>query len=217
MAIVRVLVIDLDLGNIGSLMAALDRLGVYVKRLNQPPNDADSFSHVVLPGVGAYSAGMDALNSRGWNEWLRSIWTPLRKPLLGICLGMQLLSTRGFEGTDSGKPINGLNLIPGEVIVMNPGPDLVLPHVGWNNVHILNFDHPLFQDIVQDGDFYFVHSYAFQTQNDEHAQAVSHYGESFVVVVGDSILNVWGMQFHPEKSQKLGRRLLSNFLELKPC
>ena len=217
MAMVRVMVIDVGLGNIGSVLAALERLGVSVERLSQPPGDADSFSHVVLPGVGAYSAGMDALNTRGWNGWLHNIWAPLHKPLLGICLGMQLLSTKGFEGADSGKIVSGLNLIPGEVIRMDPGPGLALPHVGWNDVHFHHFDCPIFRGIVQDGDFYFVHSYAFKPYSAEHMQASSHYGSSFVVAVGDSIRNVWGMQFHPEKSQKLGRRLLSNFLGLKSC
>jgi len=216
MAMVKVMVIDVGLGNIGSVLAAFERLGVSVELLSQPPDDADSFSHVVLPGVGAYSAGMDALISRGWNGWLHNIWAPLHKPLLGICLGMQLLSTQGLEGADIGETVSGLNLIPGEVIRMDPGPGLALPHVGWNDVHFHNSDCPIFRGIVQDGDFYFVHSYAFKPYSAEHIQASSHYGSSFVVAVGDSIRNVWGMQFHPEKSQKLGSRLLLNFLGLKP-
>ena len=213
-----VLVIDAGLGNIGSVVAALERQSCTVQRLAAPPDlqTASGFSHAVLPGVGSFTAGMEALRQRGWADWLLQQWCPTGRPLLGICLGMQLLSNRGSEGAAcAGDPTTGLDLIPGSVERMHPDGDLPLPHVGWNAVDWSDSAGSLAEGLPPGGNFYFVHSYAFTPADPAHALARADYGGLFTAVVGRG--NCYGVQFHPEKSQRLGRHLLSNFLALGRC
>jgi glutamine amidotransferase len=214
-----VLVIDAGLGNIGSVVAALERQACTVKRLADPPDlpaEQRGFSHVVLPGVGSFAAGMEALRQRGWADWLLQQWCPTGRPLLGICLGMQLLASRGSEGAASvGAATTGLDLIPGTVERIHPDCGLPLPHVGWNAVDWQASAGPLAKGLPRGGDFYFVHSYAFNPADSAHALASADYGGMFTAVVGRGAC--YGVQFHPEKSQRLGRQLLSNFLALGPC
>lgn len=219
MATPQVLVIEAGLGNLGSVCAALERLGVQATRLASPPElPVDPpFSHLLLPGVGSFAAGMTALRQRGWDGWIRDSWLPTGWPMLGICLGMQLLASSGVEGSRVGEPVAGLDLIPGQVSQLLAGPDLVLPHVGWNSLRWQRPDLPLAAGFPPGGDVYFVHSFAFTPSRPQQALATCDYGTAFTAVVGDPAANVWGMQFHPEKSQKLGRRLLQNFLALGPC
>jgi glutamine amidotransferase len=213
-----VLVIDAGLGNIGSVVAAFERQACTVKRLADPPDlpATRGFSHVVLPGVGSFAAGMVALRQRGWADWLHQQWCPSRRPLLGICLGMQLLASRGSEGAASADAAtSGLDLIPGTVERIHPEGCLPLPHVGWNAVDWQASAAPLAKGLPPGGDFYFVHSYAFTPVDSAHALASADYGGMFTAVVGRCAC--YGVQFHPEKSQRLGRQLLSNFLALGPC
>ncbi len=213
-----VLVIDAGLGNIGSVVAALQRQIGTVQRLADPPGPeaTSGFSHAVLPGVGSFTTGMEALRQRGWADWLLGQWCPLDRPLLGICLGMQLLATRGSEGAVSADgATTGLNLIPGTVERIRPDGDLPLPHVGWNAVDWAGSAGSLAKGLPPGGDFYFVHSYAFTPADSAHALASADYGGMFTAVVGQG--TCYGVQFHPEKSQRLGRQLLSNFLALGPC
>jgi len=219
MPVPQVLVIEAGLGNLGSVCAALERLGVSFSRQCEPPTDkaAAPFTHLLLPGVGSFQAGMDALQQRGWDAWIHHCWLPSRRPMLGICLGMQLLASSGTEGSGNGSAIAGLDLISGDVRPLQVGPDLVLPHVGWNSVYWQQASMPLAAGFPPGGDVYFVHSYAFAPALAKQALATSHYGGSFAAVVGDPARNLWGMQFHPEKSQKLGRRLIQNFLALGLC
>ena len=212
-----VLVIDAGLGNIGSVMAALQRHHCSVQRLPQPPSPkaTDAFSHAVLPGVGAFSAGMEALKASGWEAWIKNMWCQADRPLLGICLGMQLLASEGVEGSPNGKSVVGLDLIPGRVDRLGVASDLVLPHVGWNALHWHSPASSLALGLPEGGDMYFVHSYAFQPSDPAHGLATSNYGGSFTAVVGRGAF--FGVQFHPEKSQRLGRRLLENFLAWPPC
>ena len=211
-----VLVIDAGLGNIGSVVAALQRHHCSVQRLPKPPSPEDTapFSHAVLPGVGAFSAGMKALQASGWDGWIKQTWCQSNRPLLGICLGMQLLASEGEEGVPDGV-VAGLDLIPGRVERLKVTSHLVLPHVGWNSLHWHSPQTPLAQGLPEGGDMYFVHSYAFQPRDSAHGLAVSDYGGSFTAVVGAGAC--YGVQFHPEKSQRLGRHLLHNFLNLPPC
>ena len=212
-----VLVIDAGLGNIGSVVAALRRHDCVVQRMPQPPTleETGAFTHVVLPGVGAYAAGMEALELTGWDAWIKETWCAANRPLLGICLGMQLLASEGVEGARDGVRIAGLQLIPGCVERIKVNSDLVLPHVGWNELHWHSPVSPLGQGLPDAGDLYFVHSYAFRPYDPAHGLASSDYGQRFIVVVGKGAC--YGVQFHPEKSQRLGRRLLANFLALSPC
>jgi glutamine amidotransferase len=126
------------------------------------------------------------------------------KPLMGICLGMQILSSIGSENTIS----DGLGLIPGEVKLMEGPENLKLPHVGWNNIS-LSQDHILLEGIKKNIDFYFVHSYCFHVHNKSQSIASTEYGNVFTSIVANE--NVFGTQFHPEKSQKNGLRILDNF------
>ena len=212
-----VLVVDAGLGNIGSVVAALQRHDCSVQRSPQPPSPeaSDAFTHTVLPGVGAFAAGMEALNASGWGAWIKQVWSQADRPLLGICLGMQLLASEGTEGAPEGGVVAGLDLIPGRVERLLVDPDLVLPHVGWNALHWRSPANALAQGLPEGGDMYFVHSYAFQPGEPAHGLAVSDYGQRFTAVVGRG--SCCGVQFHPEKSQRLGRRLLENFLALQPC
>lgn len=212
-----VLVIDAGLGNIGSVVAALQRHDCAIERLPQPPSSesTDAFTHAVLPGVGAFAAGMEALKGSGWEAWIKQVWCQADRPLLGICLGMQLLASEGTEGAPEGGGVAGLDLIPGRVERLHVDPDLVLPHVGWNALHWHSPANALAQGLPEGGDMYFVHSYAFQSGDPAHGLAVTDYGQPFTAVVGRG--SCYGVQFHPEKSQRLGRRLLENFLALPPC
>ena len=212
-----VLVIDAGLGNIGSVMAALQREDCISKRLAQPTSEEESakFTHVILPGVGSFAAGMQALNDRAWSEWIRETWCIQNRPFLGICLGMQLLASGGTEGAKEEKVIEGLGLIPGRVDRMKLDSDLVLPHIGWNNLHWTQPDNSLTRNLDDGSDMYFVHSYTFKTEDFADVIATSEYGQQFTAAVGRR--NCFGVQFHPEKSQGLGRRLLQNFLQIPVC
>jgi len=212
-----VLVIDAGLGNIGSVVAALQRHDCAIQRLIQPPSleATAAFSHAVLPGVGAFAAGREALMDSGWDLWIKQMWCRTDRPLLGICLGMQLLASEGWEGAPDGCRVAGLDLIPGGVERLSVASDMVLPHVGWNSLHWRFPACPLARGLPEGGDMYFVHSYTFQPSDPAHGLAESDYGGRFNAVVGRGAC--FGVQFHPEKSQRLGHRLLENFLALPPC
>ncbi len=211
----RVLVIDAGLGNIGSVKAAFERLSCRCERLEQPPlkNEFDEYSHAVLPGVGSFESGATALRSTGWEDWIKSQWYDSKKPFLGICLGMQLLATCGTEGSPTNETVKGLDLIPGIVDMLQVDGEYKLPHVGWNSVHWHETNSMLSLGLPKGGDMYFVHSYTFRAQECTHQLAFSDHGQKFTSVVGRG--SYYGVQFHPEKSQHLGRRLLKNFLDLK--
>jgi len=213
----NVLVIDAGLGNIGSVLAALQRQNCLSKRLQHPPTPETtlSFTHAVLPGVGSFAAGMEALRLSGWESWIKELWCQADRPFLGICLGMQLLATEGTEGSVEDGAIAGLDLIPGRVDRLKVDPDLVLPHVGWNALHWNTNSGALSCGLPDGGDMYFVHSYTFQPHEPLHRLAFSNYGYQFTSVVGRG--SCFGVQFHPEKSQRHGRRLLENFLHLPAC
>ena len=212
-----VLVIDAGLGNIGSVVAAFQRQDCFVQRASRPPSvDAvDAYSHAVLPGVGAFATGMQALKNSGWEAWIKEMWCKADRPLLGICLGMQLLASEGKEGAQEDAFVSGLDLIPGCVDRLTGDLDLVLPHVGWNELHWHNPACALAKGHPLGGDMYFVHSYAFYPANPAHGLASSPYGQEFTAVVSRG--SCYGVQFHPEKSQRLGHRLLENFLALPRC
>ncbi|WP_413295642.1 imidazole glycerol phosphate synthase subunit HisH [Synechococcus sp. MIT S9452] len=213
----KVLVIDAGLGNIGSVLAALRRQDCSVERLVQPPPLKSTFdyTHAVLPGVGSFATGMNALRVSGWEGWIKEVWCQDDRPFLGICLGMQLLASEGTEGLPENAVVAGLDLIPGSVNRLSVSSDFVLPHVGWNSLHWNRSCTALLHGLPEGGDMYFVHSYTFQPHDPSHCLAFSQYGQKFTAVVGRG--SCYGVQFHPEKSQRLGRRLLENFLVLPTC
>lgn len=195
-------IIDVGIGNLGSLRNALYNEGWDTVSVSAE-DDLAGLTHLILPGVGAFYAAMDRLTQRGLVEPIRR-FSAQGKPLLGICLGMQILAESGTEGGD----IPGLGLIPGRVIPITPGAGLRLPHVGWNNAMQVA-KHPVLIGIRNDVDFYFVHSYRFLATNAENVLAETDYGERFPTIVANG--NVVGVQFHPEKSQANGLRILDNF------
>ena len=195
-------IVDIGIGNLGSLRNALYNEGWDTVSVSAGDDFAD-LTHLILPGVGAFGAAMDKLTQCRLIKPIKQ-FVAQGKPLLGICLGMQILAESGTEGGD----ISGLGLIPGRVIQMVPGSDMRLPHIGWNNA-VQVAKHPLLIGISNDVDFYFVHSYRFVAKYREHVLAETEYCERFPTIVCNA--NVVGTQFHPEKSQVNGLRILDNF------
>lgn len=168
-------------------------------------NDIQKASHLVLPGVGAFGSAMEKIKSNLPLSLLEECLFQQKKPFLGICVGMQVLATYGTEfGT-----VEGLNWIPGSVEELKAG-SLPLPHVGWNDIQILEPHEGLFQGLEKHNDFYFVHKYVFKPENKQYAIASTDYGESFCSVIRKD--NIMGFQFHPEKSQQAGKKIALNFL-----
>jgi glutamine amidotransferase len=194
-------IIDYGMGNLRSVYNAFRSLDANV-RLITAKEQFEDITHLVLPGVGSFAKAMENLEQRALIEPIMQ-FAASGKPMLGICLGMQLLASKGFEPYES----KGLGLIEGEVVRMN-FTGVRIPHVGWNALE-LAIDHALFIGIRKQVDFYFVHSYFFKVRNQENILAHSEYGSRFPSVVYKG--NITGMQFHPEKSQKHGLRILHNF------
>ncbi|MBF0492106.1 MAG: imidazole glycerol phosphate synthase subunit HisH [Deltaproteobacteria bacterium] len=206
MSIRKVTLIDYGMGNLGSLRRSLEECEAEVTTL-EDPRELKTAPKIILPGVGAFGDGMKNLRERGWLEAIDSAVRDYKVPMLGICLGMQMMASKGFEGEEC----SGLNLIPGEVKRLLPRATERIPHVGWNEMQQA-VAHPLFEKIPNHSDFYFVHSYHFIPENSAHVLAKTPYCGEFVSCVGHE--NVLGVQFHPEKSSKAGFQLLRNFLAL---
>ena len=201
-----VLIIDYGMGNLGSVRRSFEECGADVQILKDP-QEFNGASRVVLPGVGSFKDGMEHLENRGWVDFIN--WMIEEKlPLLGICLGMQLLAEKGYEGGQ----VPGLGVIGGEVVRMDPQSDEErIPHVGWDDVCVTQST-SLFSDIPNESDFYFVHSYHFVPVCEDRIIATTPYCGGVVSAVQKN--NVFGVQFHPEKSSKSGRKLLENFLKV---
>ena len=213
----RVGVIDYGVGNIGSVMRALEELNVTPVLLSQI-GDMRAVDKLILPGVGSFTDCANLLNKGGWMEAISEEVQVTGKSLLGICLGMQLLATTSIEGAD-GNIVNstlGLNLIPGHVENLRTlGCNFRIPHVGWNDVKRCNESAGLFDGIQDNTDFYFVHSYVFVPNNPNHIIANTIYDITIAAAV--RYRNVWGTQFHPEKSSRAGLQLLYNFVNNSIC
>jgi glutamine amidotransferase len=206
----KVALVNYGMGNLASVRRALEDLDAIVVDAQHPAAlfDAD---RIVLPGVGAFAQGMERLEHGGWPEALQRLVGEEGRPILGICLGMQMLATEG----DEGGPRPGLGLVEGRIRRLDAlGCGLRIPHVGWNDVKHTD-SHPLFAHIGQDADFYFVHSFAFDAAHGGDVAAWTDYGVPVAAAVSRG--NVFGTQFHPEKSSKAGRQLLRNFLDHAPC
>lgn len=200
------LVIDYGMGNLGSIKRSLEECGADVI-VSDNPNDLESASLIVFPGVGAFKDGMKKLQERGWIDKIKKAVQEDKIPFLGICLGMQLLAETGYEG---GKT-QGLGLIPGEVNLLKAdSAETRIPHIGWNEVNLTK-DNPLFSGINNKTDFYFMHSYHFIPVQPDHILATTPYCGSFVAAVSSG--NIFGVQFHPEKSSRSGFQLLRNFIK----
>jgi glutamine amidotransferase len=195
-------IIDYGAGNIRSIEKALEHIGASVQ-VTDEPGIVNRAQAIVLPGVGSGGAAMSRMTERGLDDAIREA-TQQGKPFLGICLGMQLLADHHEEGE-----VDGLRLFPGEVRRIPHGPKI--PHMGWNQVRPLQTALAIFDDIPQDAYFYFAHSYYVEPQDSHGVAAVTEYGSTFCSVIVTE--QVWGTQFHPEKSGAAGLQLLSNFLK----
>lgn len=199
-----VLIVDYGMGNIASARRAIEECGGRAV-VSDDPKSVGAADRIVVPGVGAFGHAMARLRDRGWVDVLRSAVHQDGLPLLGICLGMQLLA----DESDEGVKTRGLGLIPGRVERIVPDdPAERVPHVGWNEVR--HQGARLFDGIPSGADFYFVHSYRFVPAGEGAILAVTPYAGETVSAVG--LGRVAGVQFHPEKSSRAGFRLLQNFL-----
>ncbi len=201
-----IVIIDYGMGNLRSAQKGLEKAG-YDAIISDDPADLNSAAGVVLPGVGAFKDCYDGLHARGFVDAVHEV-VAAEKPLLGICVGMQLLFDYGVEGDGS----EGLGIIPGRVVRFAPSSEtgLKVPHIGWNRVRpVAGNPCPLLADFDSARYMYFVHSYFPQPENPTHVYATTDYGMDFPSVVGRD--NVFGTQFHPEKSQHAGIALLRAF------
>jgi glutamine amidotransferase len=202
-----IVIVDYGIGNLRSVQKALERVGATAV-VTSDPAALDRAQGVVLPGVGAFGDGMDRLRQRGLVEpVLRQ--AEAGKPLLGICLGMQLL----FDESEEMGHQEGLGLLPGRVVRFPEG-ELKVPHIGWNQLRLAEPRPEMaLLEGVEDGAYaYFVHSYYPAAGEPGDLLATTEYGIEFASVVGRG--TIWGAQFHPEKSQDVGLRLLKNFVRL---
>ncbi len=203
-----VVIVDCGLSNIGSLRRALQACGARVS-VAREPSEAERSARIVLPGVGAFGDAARILRQRGWDRYIADRVGGDGVRLLGICLGMQLLVEESEEGDGRER---GLGLLPGVVRRLVPvTAQERIPHVGWNAVH-WQAGNPLFQEIRQGDDFYFVHSYHVTGVQPDHVAATTPYCGGFCSAVQGG--NVFGVQFHPEKSSIPGQMVLRNFLAL---
>ena len=199
----NIVIIDTGCANLSSVRMAIERLGVSAQ-VSKEAAVIRAADKLILPGVGTAKAAMHNLQERGLVDLIREA----KQPLLGFCLGMQMLAQASEEHMGGESDIDCLGIVPGKVKLMQVG-DLRLPHMGWNQVEH-DGTHPLFNGIPSGSYFYFVHSYALEVT--AATLATCDYGGPFTAVVGKD--NFFGAQFHPERSGKAGARLIQNFLEL---
>lgn len=193
----KIIIIDTGCANLSSVKFAIDRLG-YQAEISRDLNQIQQADKLLLPGVGTANAAMNNLQQRNLINTIQQ----LTQPVLGICLGMQLMTQFSQEGN-----LSTLGLIDGQTERL-PEAGLPLPHMGWNQVNFAE-DHPLFADIPNGSYFYFVHSFAVLPN--QHTIATCDYGVPFSAALNNG--NFYGVQFHPERSGKVGAQLLRNFIE----
>ncbi len=202
-------IVDYGMGNLMSVFNAFEYLGANVM-ICHTPEDLSKVDRIVLPGVGAINQCILKLNESGFSEALNQEVINKAKPTLGICLGMQVMAKRSYEGGE----YQCLGWFDAEVVKLNPGdPKLKVPNIGWNTI---NFQAkvPLFNGLPEHPDFYLVHSYQVRVNQPEERVASYQYGETVTAAILKD--NIFATQFHPEKSQDLGLKVLENFINWKP-
>ena len=198
-------IVDYGMGNLRSVQKAFEANGAR-PRITSSPKDIEKAEKIVLPGVGAFTFAMKKLKSLG-------LVAPLTEkikngtPYLGLCLGLQLLFSRSEEG----ERVKGLDIISGEVRRFRG--NMKIPHMGWNTVHFNKKNCPIFKNVPTDDYFYFVHSYFGAPEDKAWVLATTDYGTPFCSAVWKD--NIFATQFHPEKSQKTGLKIIKNFVDLK--
>ena len=199
-------VIDYGVGNLFSLSSSLAYLGLENK-ITRSARELDEASHIILPGVGAFGDAMEKLASTGLVPELER-QAENGKPLLGICLGMQLL----FESSEETPGVEGLKILPGKILRIPAAPGLKIPHMGWNSIHITPGSR-LFAGLPEGAYVYFVHSYYLKAGTEDIVAASTEYGTHIHAAVESK--NVCGCQFHPEKSSSVGLQILKNFASME--
>lgn len=201
-------IIDYGVGNIFAFQNVYKRLDIPTK-IAKTREDLTDVKKMILPGVGSFDYAMGQLNASGMREKLDELVLEKKVPVIGICVGMQMMGNRSDEGN-----LEGLKWIDSEILKFDE--NLIphrtkLPHMGWNDVSIV-CNHPLFFGLEKNAIFYFLHSFYFKCNNPKDSIAVSEYGLSFSSAVNKD--NIYGIQFHPEKSHHYGEKLLHNFAKL---
>lgn len=199
-----VAIIDYGAGNLSSVKKALDYLGAE-SEITQDKEKILTASHVILPGVGSFGDAMHSMQERGLVETVKKAALS-GKPFLGICLGLQLL----FESSDESPDVKGLGILNGKIITIPKDTGLKVPHMGWNSVS-LKQNNGIFSNIEDNSYFYFVHSYYLDGADEDVIAATAEYGVTIECAVQKG--NLCATQFHPEKSSKIGLKLLENFLK----
>jgi glutamine amidotransferase len=207
-------VVDYGVGNLRSIAKSIEKANTdnnlnYSVKISSDISDIKKSDKIVLPGQGSFKAcknGIDNIN--GLQDELNKIVLVKKKPVYGICAGMQLFSTIGYEE----ETTEGLNWIPGEVIKLDLGQsNLKIPHMGWNELKVENTS-KVFKEIESENHAYFIHSYEFIPKDKKVVSLTANYGKDVMAAV--SLDNIFGSQFHPEKSQSTGIKILTNFLNL---
>ena len=203
--ITKVCILDYGSGNVMSVYNLVTFLG-YEVIISNKISDIKSATHIILPGVGSFGAAMKKIKLNIDLTELEHQIVNLKKPFLGICVGMQVLATKGYEHGE----MNGLGWVPGNVKLLKVN-NLPLPHIGWNDLNIIN-NNNLLNGLDTIRDFYFLHSYSLET-SDKYITSSVEYEKTFCASIQKN--NIFGVQFHQEKSQKAGQRVLINFFNYK--
>ena len=209
-----VTVVDYGVGNLRSIAKSIEKANSdnnlnYIVKVSSDITDVKKADKIVLPGQGSFKACKNGINNiKGLKEELDESILVKKKPIYGICAGMQLFATKGYEEEET----SGLNWIPGEVIKLDlKSSKLKIPHMGWNELKIEN-QSKVFKNVADKNHAYFIHSYEFIPRDKKHISITTNYGKDVIAAV--SLENIFGSQFHPEKSQKTGIKILTNFLNL---
>jgi glutamine amidotransferase len=203
---VKIAVVDYDMGNLHSVCKGLQEAGAE-PLITDKPSELSAADAIVLPGVGSFDPAVKHLRERDLEQPLKDIIAS-GKPFLGICLGLQILFERSAEGTEP-----GLGIIPGEVLRFQPEPALTIPHMGWNQLHLTQPQCPLWANIDPNAWVYFVHSYYVQPRHPQvTAATVTHGTQTVTAAIAQD--NIMAVQFHPEKSSTNGLQILGNFVAI---
>tara|TARA_X000001036_G_scaffold434329_1_gene473513 strand:+ start:657 stop:1292 length:636 start_codon:yes stop_codon:yes gene_type:complete len=207
-------VVDYGVGNLRSIAKSIEKASFdnnlkYLVKVSSDVSDVKKSDKIVLPGQGSFKACKNGIdNIKGLQEELNESVLVKKKPIYGICAGMQLFATTGHEE----EKTMGLNWIPGEVIKLDIGKsNLKIPHMGWNELKTENIS-KVFKDVINKNHAYFIHSYEFIPKDKQKVSMTTNYGKDVIAAVSSD--NIFGSQFHPEKSQNTGLKILTNFLNL---
>jgi glutamine amidotransferase len=201
-------IIDYGVGNISALENVYKRLNVPT-RVARTEKDLENAEKLILPGVGAFDFAMTRLNNSGMRDRLDDLVLTMHIPVIGICVGMQIMGQKSEEGN-----LDGLGWVNADILKFDEKfitHRAKLPHMGWNDVECKT-GHPLFTGLEQKAIFYFLHSFYFQCHDDENSIATANYGVKFTSAINKK--NIYGVQFHPEKSHQFGETLLKNFSKI---